>query len=128
MNRILALLLFFSIFKSAAQSTGIHLPFILQDEQKLSAYKQLYNAGDKDVKDEVDSLVEDANKILNTGSFSVTFQKNKIPPSGDLHDYVSQAPYWWPDSSRPDGRPYIRRDGRINPEEINQKTGGKWVK
>src|SRR4029079_12800027 len=38
------------------------------------------------------------------------------PPSGDKHDYVSQAPYWWPDPSKPDGKPYIRKDGVRNPE------------
>jgi hypothetical protein len=38
------------------------------------------------------------------------------PPSGDRHDYVSQAPYWWPDPSKPDGRPYVRKDGVRNPE------------
>ena len=29
---------------------------------------------------------------------------------------MSQAPYWWPNPSRPGGRPYILRDGRRNPE------------
>src|SRR3989338_7278865 len=36
--------------------------------------------------------------------------------SGEKHDYMSQAPYWWPDPSKPDGLPYIRRDGNTNPE------------
>jgi DNA-binding MarR family transcriptional regulator len=26
------------------------------------------------------------------------------------------APYWWPDSTKPDGLPYVRRDGERNPE------------
>ena len=42
--------------------------------------------------------------------------KTVVPPSGDKHDYMSQAPYWWPDSSKPNGLPYIRRDGERNPE------------
>ena len=42
--------------------------------------------------------------------------KGVAPPSGDKHDYMSQAPYWWPDPSKPGGRPYIRRDGERNPE------------
>lgn len=42
--------------------------------------------------------------------------KKQMPPSGDKHDYMSQAPYWWPDPSKPDGLPYIRRDGERNPE------------
>lgn len=41
--------------------------------------------------------------------------KTRIPPSGDRHDYMSLAPYWWPDPAKPGG-PYIRRDGEVNPE------------
>jgi Alginate lyase len=26
------------------------------------------------------------------------------------------AKYWWPDQSEPDGLPYIRHDGQVNPE------------
>jgi hypothetical protein len=46
-------------------------------------------------------------------------QKNGTPPSGDKHDYMSIGPYWWPDPSKPDGLPYMRRDGEINPEVRN---------
>ena len=43
-------------------------------------------------------------------------QKSGLPPSGDRHDYMSLGPYWWPDPESPDGRPYVRRDGEVNPE------------
>jgi hypothetical protein len=42
--------------------------------------------------------------------------KTRTPPSGDKHDYMSMAPYWWPDPAAPGGEPYIRRDGEVNPE------------
>jgi hypothetical protein len=42
--------------------------------------------------------------------------KSATPPSGDKHDYMTQAPYWWPDPKKPNGLPYIRRDGERNPE------------
>lgn len=42
--------------------------------------------------------------------------KSMTPPSGDKHDYMSVGPYWWPDPEQPDGLPYIRRDGEVNPE------------
>jgi hypothetical protein len=42
--------------------------------------------------------------------------KPVTPPSGDKHDYMSQAPYWWPDPSKPRGFPYILKDGQRNPE------------
>ena len=28
----------------------------------------------------------------------------------------SVGPYWWPDPSKPDGLPYIRKDGHKNPD------------
>ncbi len=40
--------------------------------------------------------------------------KNRFPPSGDKHDYLSLAPYWWPDHSKSDCLPWIRRDGVSN--------------
>ncbi|QNF32398.1 alginate lyase family protein [Adhaeribacter swui] len=43
-------------------------------------------------------------------------KKTIAPPSGDKHDYMSLAPYWWPDPNSPDGLPYIRKDGQSNPE------------
>ena len=42
--------------------------------------------------------------------------KEKTPSSGDKHDYMSQARYFWPDPAKPDGLPYINRDGISNPE------------
>ena len=42
--------------------------------------------------------------------------KNKVPPSGDKHDYMSLARYWWPNPDTPDHLPYVRHDGRSNPE------------
>jgi hypothetical protein len=56
-----------------------------------------------------------AEKAMHEGPFSV-MQKTVVPPSGDKHDYMSQAPYFWADPSKPDGLPYIRRDGERNPE------------
>jgi len=60
-------------------------------------------------------LERDARKALKSGPFYVT-DKTTTPPSGDKHDYMSQAPYFWPDPNRPNGLPYIRRDGERNPE------------
>jgi hypothetical protein len=60
-------------------------------------------------------LERDAQKALSAGPFSVT-SKSVTPPSGDKHDYMSQAPYFWPDPKSPNGLPYIRRDGERNPE------------
>ena len=60
-------------------------------------------------------LIKDADVALKFGPVSVMEKKN-IPPSGNLHDYMSLAPYYWPDPNKIDGLPYIRKDGETNPE------------
>lgn len=42
--------------------------------------------------------------------------KDYIPSSGSKHDYVSLARYAWPDQTKPNGLPYMMRDGVSNPE------------
>lgn len=67
------------------------------------------------------SLITSADQALNCQPFSVT-HKTTLPPSGDKHDYLSIAPYWWPDPSKPDGLPYINRDGEFNPASRDSRT------
>ena len=61
------------------------------------------------------ALLDDARKALAVPPQSVV-QKHRVPESGDKHDYMSFAPYSWPDSTKPGGLPYINRDGQVNPE------------
>lgn len=60
-------------------------------------------------------LLKDADDALQQRAVSVVEKKN-VPPSGDKHDYMSLAPYHWPDPSKPRGLPYMRKDGQTNPE------------
>jgi hypothetical protein len=39
--------------------------------------------------------------------------------AGGLHDYFSEADYWWPDPANPGG-PYIQRDGQSNPNNFDE--------
>ena len=82
-------------------------------------------AGDKEVTAAVKRLVKDADKTLSEVPPSV-MDKTKTPPSGNKHDYISLAPYFWPDPSKRNGLPYVRKDGKVNPESkdpaINDST------
>jgi hypothetical protein len=40
-------------------------------------------------------------------------------PSGDKHDYVSYAPYFWPNPDTQDGLPYVRHDGHRNQAAVS---------
>ena len=97
-----------------AQTSSAPRVFLLDAEQ-LGATKQRIRAGDKSVGSALAKLERDANKALASGPFSVVM-KEVAPPSGDKHDYLSQAPYFWPDPKSVNGLPYIRRDGERNPE------------
>lgn len=63
-------------------------------------------------------LLERADSLLNVDPLSV-MMKGKEPASGDKHDYMSLARYTWPNPSKPNGLPYITRDGLTNPEINN---------
>ncbi len=57
-----------------------------------------------------------ADAALGRASYSVT-QKTSVPPGGaTANDYYSIGPYWWPARGKPNGLPYERRDGQVNPE------------
>ena len=64
---------------------------------------------------EVRKIDNDARKALTINVAPVT-SKPATPPSGDKHDYMSQAPYFWRNPNTPNGLPYVRRDGERNPE------------
>jgi hypothetical protein len=108
----LAIIFFFLV--AVAQTVSPPRVFLL-DAKGLAATKQRIHDGDKSVLPALAKLERDAQKALTSGPFSVV-TKEATPPSGDKHDYMSQAPYFWPDPKSPTGLPYIRRDGERNPE------------
>src|SRR5439155_2258570 len=92
----------------------------LLDAKQLQLTRQRVRDGDKSLNAAWARLEREAQKALSEGPFSVV-NKSVTPPSGDKHDYMTQAPYFWPDPKSPNGLPYIRRDGERNPE-INRIT------
>jgi alginate lyase len=95
----------------------------LVDAERLAQARAAIDRGDKDINAAWEKLQREANKALVGGPFSIV-NKGVTPPSGDKHDYMSQAPYFWPDPKKQNGLPYIRRDGERNPE-INNITDHK---
>lgn len=114
---LIVLAMFLVVGASSAQS---HPRVFLLSSSALAETKRRVTAGDKSLTAAMAALDRDADKALAGGTFSVV-AKTATPPSGDKHDYMSQAPYFWADPSKKDGLPYIRRDGERNPE-INKYT------
>jgi hypothetical protein len=75
-------------------------------------------AGAEGLRPPYEQLVAEADSALRIAPLSV-MDKKRVPPSGDKHDYISLGPYWWPDTTKPGGLPYIRRDGERSPESQN---------
>ncbi len=102
---ISAMALFLSVSAVNAQSVWSreHLDRVKTQIER-PMYSQAYNA-----------LLTDADKLLDAEPLTV-MMKQKPSPSGNKHDYVSLARYFHPDPSKPDGLPYINRDGVTNPE------------
>ncbi len=98
----------------AAAADTIPRVFLL-DGQALVDTRAKVQAGDPAFVAPLAALRTVADASLNAGPFSV-MDKPFTPSSGDKHDYMSVGPYWWPDPSKKDGLPYIRRDGEVNPD------------
>lgn len=83
------------------------------DAQALAQLRaDLAKPGQNPVRMQIEKFAENAMKV---GPYSV-MMKERVPPSGDKHDFLSMAPYHWPDPKSRNGLPYIRRDGERNPE------------
>ncbi len=64
-----------------------HLKIVKQSTQK-QPYSDIFQ-----------ELKSRADKLLNAVPYSV-MDKEKTPASGDKHDYMSQARYYWPDPTQ----------------------------
>src|SRR4051812_44778330 len=87
----------------------------LVDANHLVELKKKAEQKDKKTLQLIDSLKKQADALLNMKPLSV-MDKEFTPASGSKHDYMSQAPYFWYDSSKTNGLPYMRKDGQRNPE------------
>jgi hypothetical protein len=82
---------------------------------------------DGDLKPAFERLKADAEKALKAKPRSV-MDKRLTAASGDKHDYMSVAPYFWPNPDTKDGLPYVRKDGQVNPERHNNDTDATALK
>jgi Alginate lyase len=88
---------------------------LILDAQNLAEAKSRLQGNDAALAAPLARLKRDADRALVAAPFSVT-QKKLLPPSGNKRDYMSSAPYWWPNPNTPNGLPYVLRDGEVNPE------------
>jgi hypothetical protein len=97
--------------KSNTSKNGL----IFENPSKLAEVKISIARGSKIYSAALKQLIWDADTSLRISPVSV-MEKTQLPASGNKHDYMSLARYYWPDTTRPNGLPYTERDGVVNPE------------
>lgn len=122
MIKKICLVIIFSIsFHSMAKTPdlikNILSPPYLIDLEELNENVNKIKSGVEPFNSYGEHIIHTADKLLDSTCFTIT-NKKYLPPSGNKNDYYSLGPYWWPDSSKIDGKPYVRRDGHRNPETL----------
>jgi hypothetical protein len=86
---------------------------VFWDGMHLATIRESIGQDDPRYREVLKRLRKNAEISAKRGPYSV-MDKEDLAPSGDKHDYLSYARYWWPNPDTKDGLPYVRRDGRTN--------------
>ena len=93
---------------------------LLLDRAALADARAGAASGRADLAAAIAALRKEADSLVDAAPVTVT-DKTTPAPSGDVHDYVSLSIYWWPDPAKPDGLPYLQKDGQIDPESADTR-------
>ncbi len=121
-----ALLLIFSVVFSVRVLAQVRPNTFLMNGDHLLETKIKINSGNEQCLAALKVLLSTVGAPLNRVPYTV-MDKTILPPSGDKHDYMSLAPYWWPNPNTANGLPYIKKDGQTNPD-IDQVKDGDHVR
>lgn len=112
--------------RTSASEAADQLPKVFcADPLTLVTNKSALANGDPALRPALNHLLTYADALLAQKPSSV-MDKTQLPPSGDKHDYLSQAPYFWRDTNSTDGK-YITRDGERNPEAEKESDAGNFA-
>lgn len=99
------------VFCAGAAATLLELPAArLWAQQETKGY-------DLVARTDRQRILTAAQRYLALQPATITAFPSKKSPGG-LHDFFSEADYFWPNPANPDG-PYINRDGQSNPNNFN---------
>jgi len=112
--RLWLLLLLLSLGATGARAGLEPGQLLFLSRDALVKAREAAAAGDAALAPALGRLREECREAMAAGPFSVTTH-GPLPPSGDSRDYLSYAPYWWPNPDTPDGLPPVHRDGEVDP-------------
>ena len=101
--------------EALAQTSSTQARTFALSSERLQAQRIYFASPAGQNNPELVKLLLEAEQALQLREASV-MDKTSVAASGDKHDYLSLGPYWWPDPEKPNGLPYIRKDGNVNPE------------
>ena len=127
MTRLLSQSAWYLAFILSGAHSGLYAAdsklYIIDNNDLVLSREQIHAGNPRFLKAE-NALIQKANTALNQPLLSV-MDKTLVSVSGDKHDYYSFPPYWWPDPTKKNGLPYIRRDGQNNPDASSDATDKK---
>ena len=77
----------------------------------------------KNVLQRLTLLEQEKSAFIKEPLISIVHNKVLTAPTGDPHDYISVGPYFFPDPTKPDGKPWIEKDGQFNPDRHKYDNG-----
>src|SRR5439155_8551605 len=78
----------------------------------------VYGAGIDVAEIDRQRILKAADVALRIEPITITKFRAQLSEGGP-HDFYSNGDYWWPDPTKPDGLPYIQRDGESNPNNFS---------
>ncbi|KAJ2975034.1 hypothetical protein NQ176_g5745 [Zarea fungicola] len=94
---------------------GVPNTVVLDGYRLIDAKIRLF-LGSQEHRSALKHLTAQADSWLSQGPWSVTTKTVALPPSASVQDYISQAPFFWPNPATPDGCPWAEKDGIYNPD------------
>ena len=96
--------------------------YLLMQEARLGQLKVAYAAKEDsnlptEAKAMAAKIVKEADKRVGKTVITITENEN-LQASKDPHDYFSIGRYFWPNPDKPNGLPWINRDGETNPDAV----------
>ncbi|KAG2173744.1 hypothetical protein INT43_005164 [Umbelopsis isabellina] len=91
-------------------------PFVRMKEDDLQRNKLHKDDPDQGLQTSLWYLKTKCDRYVKNDTVFSVVNKAINAPSNSSHDYMSLARYFWPDDKQPDGLPYKRVDGHVNPE------------
>ncbi|GFD68618.1 hypothetical protein KUL106_18810 [Alteromonas sp. KUL106] len=95
--------------------------YIYYNREHIQTIQQQVSAGNKIYVTAVNNYEKAAQNDLTLPIESV-LNKPTAGPSGNKQDYLSLAPYFWPNPDTVDGLPWINKDGQVNPMTRGKHT------